>query len=174
VVEFLASLGADLAFPRHDGATPFYIACLMGHLPVAAFIATQLGPQVLTDKTHNESTALSAAVSRGRLTVVTFLVDMSRKTLTPQQFKRFLLRRCAKGLTSVQLARKKGHGKLSAFLEWNLQVSGVNKVVNGGVAGSGAVGDEDHCRALRGKVTSKPSESKTACGLMAFVENRGR
>jgi hypothetical protein len=53
-IELLLTLGADISAARHDGATPFYIACLMGHLAVVKLIYSICGPKAFNDSTLDD------------------------------------------------------------------------------------------------------------------------
>lgn len=52
------------------------------------------------------------------------LVDDARLHLPETDFKALVGCRTAKGYTATQLARRQGHAKIAAFLEWNVAEPG--------------------------------------------------
>ena len=163
VLKILLGLGAENS-PRNDGATPFFIACLMAHASAAKLIFHAVGRaaggtverrreaqgRLLTSRTLKEGTTpLLAAASRGSLDVVSFLCDESRTILDPFSHRRLCTARDARGHSAAALARRRGHSKCAAVIEWNTNKRG------------SALGD-------------KPGESSAYNGTTIFLANGGR
>jgi hypothetical protein len=164
-IEYLLTQGANPNSPRHDGATPFYIACLMGHLPVVKLIYGIRGPEAFDDSTLDGWTPFLAAVQRGHQDISVFLVDTHRRTHTPKAHHQYMQRRTVRGHTAIQLAKKRGQTRIAAYIEWSL----------------GVPGTEEHSRApvaegkgfMKNRIPNK-ADSESECGLQAFVQNKGR
>lgn len=163
VLKLLLSLGVEM-FPRNDGASPFYIACLMDNASAANLIFHAVGraagstverrrqaqAALLTSRTLKEGwTPLLAAASRGSLDVVTYLCTKSRLILDPFSHRRLCTVRDARGHSAAALARRRSHSKCAAVVEWNLRKRG------------SALGD-------------KPGESSAYNGSTLFLANKGR
>jgi len=164
-LEYLISVGADINAPRHDGATPFYIACLMGHLPLVQLIYKIRGSDAFNDSTLDDWTPLLAAVQRGHQDIAVFLLDAHRKCHTLKEHRRYIEKRTVRGHAAIQLAKKRGQTSIAAYIEWSI----------------GKPGTADHSRApdAQGKGFMKhriprKADSEAACGLQAYVENKGR
>mmetsp|Transcript_11379 Transcript_11379/g.26736 ORF Transcript_11379/g.26736 Transcript_11379/m.26736 type:complete len:287 (+) Transcript_11379:34-894(+) len=164
VMEVLLQHDGDLTQCRNDGASPFYIACLSGHLPAARFIFSKLGPSALLATTYEDMTPLLAAVSRSHDAVAVFLVDESRKGLGRREHVCHLEMRTVKGHTACTVARMRGQHQIAAYIEWNLRKPGVR------IAGGEMEPLPGH---VRPRCPDSPPKGRQ-CGLQVRVENNGR
>ena len=73
VVKYLASLGADMEIPIHDGATPIFIACYRGNMEIVRFLCSQM---VNLEKPNaNGNTPFAIAAQHRRLDIAEALLQ---------------------------------------------------------------------------------------------------
>ena len=78
VVRYLSTLPeVDVSQPTANGATPFFVACQNGHLPVVEFLSGQAGIDVTTPL-GNGGTPFYVACQNGHIGVVRFLLGDER------------------------------------------------------------------------------------------------
>ena len=129
VVKYLASLGADMEIPIHDGATPIFIACYRGNMEIVRFLCSQM---VNLEKPNaNGNTPFAIAAQHRRLDIAEALLQhgvniapVNKKGSTPFFFAcqegnldvvKFLVARdvnCTRGkngITPFHMACYRGH-----------------------------------------------------------------
>lgn len=118
-MRYLLAKGADLHIARGDGASCFYIACLMGHEPIARLLYERRA-EVFDSYNIHGCTPLWAAASRGHEPIVIWLVNLSFKLHRKQKHMRIINQRGFRGMNASEAARKSGYGSIAAFLEWHM------------------------------------------------------
>ena len=73
VVKYLASLGADMEIPIHDGATPIFIACYRGNMDIVRFLCSQMVN--LETPNANGNTPFAIASQHRRLDIAEVLLQ---------------------------------------------------------------------------------------------------
>jgi ankyrin repeat protein len=74
IVSFLLEQGAQADSRDEDGATPFMLACKMGHMGVVKMLLEHMGPQAFQETDTKGRTALHFAASCGKDDIVSFLL----------------------------------------------------------------------------------------------------
>ena len=136
VVKYLASLGADMEIPIHDGATPIFIACYRGNMDIVRFLCSQMVN--LERPNANGNTPFAIAAQHRRLDIAEALLQhgvniapVNKKGSTPFFFAcqegnldvvKFLVRNGAEtntgknGISPFHMACYRGHLDVVTYL----------------------------------------------------------